>query len=52
MLVPPESQFHVASFNFHSEVYEWLVMAGAKAQYKERTARTEFSDAVWGGERG
>jgi len=26
--------FQVASFNFHSESYQWLVVAGAKAQYK------------------
>jgi hypothetical protein len=30
-----EFQFQVASFNFHSTVYEWLVVSGAaKAQYK------------------
>jgi hypothetical protein len=29
-----EFQFHVANFNFKSVVYEWLVVAGAKAQYK------------------
>lgn len=29
-----EFQFHVASFNFQSTVYEWLVIAGARAQYK------------------
>ena len=29
-----EFDFHVADFNFHSEVYDWLVVAGAKAQYK------------------
>jgi len=29
-----EFQFHVANFNFHSESYQWLVVAGAKAQYK------------------
>jgi len=29
-----EFQFQVANFNFHSTVYEWLVVAGAKAQYK------------------
>jgi hypothetical protein len=29
-----EFQFHVASFNFHSAEYDWLVVAGAKAQYK------------------
>jgi hypothetical protein len=30
-----EFQFHVASLNFHSTVYEWLVVSGAaKAQYK------------------
>jgi hypothetical protein len=29
-----EFQFQVAKFNFHSEVYEWLVVSGPKAQYK------------------
>ncbi len=29
-----EFQFHVASFNFHSEAYQWLVISGPKAQYK------------------
>ena len=29
-----EFQFKVANLNFHSTVYEWLVVAGAKAQYK------------------
>jgi hypothetical protein len=29
-----EFQFQVASFNFHSSAYEWLVISGAKAQYK------------------
>jgi hypothetical protein len=29
-----EFQFQVAKFNFHSEVYQWLVVSGAKAQYK------------------
>jgi hypothetical protein len=29
-----EFQFRVANFNFHSDVYEWLVVAGARAQYK------------------
>ena len=29
-----EFQFQTGSFNFHSTVYEWLVVAGAKAQYK------------------
>jgi hypothetical protein len=29
-----EFQFRVANFNFHSTVYEWLVVAGARAQYK------------------
>jgi hypothetical protein len=29
-----EFQFQTASFNFHSEVYQWLVISGAKAQYK------------------
>lgn len=29
-----EFQFKVAALNFHSEAYEWLVVAGARAQYK------------------
>jgi hypothetical protein len=29
-----EFQFQAASLNFHSESYEWLVVAGARAQYK------------------
>jgi len=29
-----EFQFQVANLNFHSESYDWLVIAGAKAQYK------------------
>jgi len=29
-----EFQFQVANFNFHSVAYDWLVVAGAKAQYK------------------
>ncbi|HEX5614677.1 MAG TPA: multicopper oxidase domain-containing protein [Acidimicrobiia bacterium] len=29
-----EFTFHVADFAFHSETYQWLVVAGAKAQYK------------------
>jgi Bacterial Ig-like domain (group 3) len=29
-----EFQFKVGDLNFHSTVYEWLVVAGAKAQYK------------------
>ncbi len=27
-------RFHVADLNFHSTAYQWLVVAGAKAQYK------------------
>jgi hypothetical protein len=27
-------QFHAAALNFHSETYEWLVVAGARAQFK------------------
>lgn len=27
-------QFRVANLSFHSETYEWLVLAGARAQYK------------------
>jgi hypothetical protein len=27
-------QFKVADVNFHSDVYDWLVVAGARAQYK------------------
>jgi hypothetical protein len=29
-----EFQFQVASFNFHSTVYEWMVISGTKAQYR------------------
>ncbi len=29
-----EFQFQVGNFNFHSTVYQWLVVSGAKAQYK------------------
>ncbi|MEW6207063.1 MAG: kelch repeat-containing protein [Acidobacteriota bacterium] len=29
-----EFQFKVAGLNFHSTIYEWLVVAGARAQYK------------------
>jgi hypothetical protein len=29
-----EFEFSVASFRFHSDMYQWLVVAGAKAQYK------------------
>jgi PKD repeat protein len=29
-----EFDFSVASFRFHSDTYQWLVVAGAKAQYK------------------
>ena len=29
-----EFQFQVASFNFHSSIYDWLVVAGSKAQFK------------------
>lgn len=29
-----EFQFRVANFNFHGSVYEWLVVSGARAQYK------------------
>ncbi|MBA7593746.1 hypothetical protein ES703_00678 [subsurface metagenome] len=29
-----EFQFQVADLNFHSESYQWLVVAGARAQYK------------------
>jgi len=29
-----EFQFRVANLNFHSTSYEWLVVAGARAQYK------------------
>jgi len=29
-----EFQFHAASMNFNSTSYQWLVIAGAKAQYK------------------
>jgi len=29
-----EFQFKVANLNFHSTSYDWLVVAGARAQYK------------------
>jgi hypothetical protein len=29
-----EFQFHMASLNFHSDAYQWLVISGPKAQYK------------------
>lgn len=29
-----EFQFKVANLNFHSTIYQWLVVAGARAQYK------------------
>jgi len=29
-----EFQFHAADLNFHSSIYEWLVIAGVKAQFK------------------
>ena len=29
-----EFQFKVANLNFHSTAYQWLVVAGPKAQYK------------------
>lgn len=29
-----EFQFHVGNLNFHSSNYEWLVVSGARAQYK------------------
>jgi PKD domain len=29
-----EFQFQMASFKFHSTVYQWLVVSGARAQYK------------------
>ena len=29
-----EFQFQAGNLNFHSEAYEWLVVSGAKAQYK------------------
>src|SRR5687767_6200253 len=29
-----EFQFRVVNFNFHSTSYDWLVVAGSKAQYK------------------
>jgi hypothetical protein len=29
-----EFKFHVADLNFHSDVYQWLVVAGPKAQFK------------------
>jgi hypothetical protein len=29
-----EFQFQIANLNFHSDSYDWMVVAGAKAQYK------------------
>jgi sugar lactone lactonase YvrE len=29
-----ETEFHAAGLDFHSTIYEWLVISGAKAQYK------------------
>lgn len=29
-----EFRFHSANLNFHSNTYEWLIVAGARAQYK------------------
>ena len=29
-----EFQFELAGFNFHSSSYQWLVVSGARAQYK------------------
>ncbi|MGE0442361.1 MAG: hypothetical protein AB7S39_17910 [Gemmatimonadales bacterium] len=29
-----EFQFHAAGMNFHSSAYDWLVVAGSRAQYK------------------
>ena len=29
-----EFQFHAGSFNFSSTTYQWLVVAGARAQFK------------------
>ena len=29
-----EFQFHAGDLNFHGDVYQWLVVSGAKAQYK------------------
>ncbi len=45
-----EFQFQVADFNFHSTSYDWLVIAGTKAQYKgEGTVNGQFgSDGVSG----
>ena len=31
-----EFQFQVGDLNFHSTLYDWLVVSGAKAQYKGR----------------
>ena len=33
-----EFQFHVANLNFKSTAYDWLVVAGAKAQYNSTDA--------------
>ena len=41
-----EFQFQVADFNFHSTSYDWLVVAGNKAQYK---GEGTVNDVVVGG---
>ncbi len=38
-----EFQFKVAGFNFHSDTYQWLVVAGSKAQYKGSGSVNEVS---------
>jgi hypothetical protein len=36
-----EFQFKMAGLSFHSDVYEWLVVSGAKAQYKAPEPSTD-----------
>jgi parallel beta-helix repeat protein len=50
-----EFQFHAAGMNFKSNSYDWLVLAGAKAQYKgtgtiNGTGEYKFMLTAWDGQ--
>lgn len=48
-----EFQFHAAGMNFHSQSYEWLVVAGTKAQYKGMGTINgigEYKFILWAGD--
>jgi hypothetical protein len=50
-----EFQFHAAGLNFKSTSYEWLVVAGTKAQFKGTGKITEqgnYKFIVWAGDGG